>query len=1577
MGNLSSGCMDCGKNCINVEFCSTENSTYEGVNLPRDLKVTILANEEYWGFSGVLTSGYATFNQGHYDYFEGFDEDWIGASACADGSTKIGNNEKRPDVTYRSVYDPDTGAITHYDAATPESENRGGAVAYLIDRTPGQVGAGGTEDLGTCPDIDPTESFKRFPENFGWGNKIHFDSSLYKNLTSAWRMVDYNACYDEVNINRYDSAQQLAGNGTYGPSEKYVTCESKPKQNFGNRENYLQYFDASKISVSGLNVLETGVQDTSCVIKGCLPDGSVAGEYAGEMAHSGEAGSVLGGFYREGGVTSNLALYLTYRNWSNSGELVPASGLRAGQTILVKNSVDDSYDGFYTLASVEHLSSNQISYDYTKAVLAGTYASGAVSIEVSGSQGSWTATNTFDPNTCCGLNAFGVDERFKRLDCDVVYHSDFRRVFNDSKFKLQSNRDPSNRQTYDYGTVTPYANVSGARDDKSYIGTTSLGNPSGELNGGGYTPYFPKQLPYYGVFYETDTCDNVIRGDVKLNTGKTSNATCFTKQSTLEVFPDCYTQYHKYKDCDDGIDKYKINRLPRMAFVYRGCDYHDSCSFDASGRPYEEPTGIEDLRRGRGGEEIHMFVNLGPAWASTILECTCDITPPVPGTRPNLIKEVVVDSPVTFPSFPDFDLKPEEYGCDDETFQLAQYLRYVLGSDDITGSPNAGLLPSGFCSEVPALSASCNVRQPYTTYGYIMNLCGAEQMDRRGVIEAFNSLHQSGTCNHLNTSGCSGVVEPFYRGFTVPSPAPYSSGDYWQVSGIVGEQYIYEKTGEQVGYWGLTDVNGALISPYYKTELGVAGCETITASGYIDFSQSGNYIDGWPTEDVPFLVQIEADTRCVGCTSSMMETGNLTLNIESLTTKFLFEVSHFSGSQPDLGGDMFGYNHCNYAGIALDATSTFLCSSGFKRNFCDPGTFSGYSGPETTTYYSENGDGYYETYGVPHTGQTCPSLDGLAVTLTSRMLGSSNYAKGWQTGSGEDPYVKLFTNTDSNFLNEEPGSARLANGGYSLYAKFGLGCPSMNTGKENSQMDLTLPIRMNSAYIDISSNDAVRVSFGGEGCPGHYPPKLTDNQFTSDGYRDNADLKLYGGFWAVAPEYEGLFEAINKHQLDLYKSAILDGGRIQTLTDGRGVSPYNVFGLCSGDKIYSHGCFLESGAEGVTMGSNSSLIVIDGVTGMFYGVSGAGCSGPTLCNTCPKTDWPAGSYPDGNVICDPLCATGGTNFGYLGMGTSGSIPEWNILPPRNYEFNNCYCLCKDPTVFGHYEVTGSEGEVGPIQLMYGIPTGTTNYWYSMSRSSTNETGVSGLGPFMITTGPPNHPNIAFELEGVSPQDWFTYSHGANGLSTGIQHDLVKPAMLLSDDGIVGDEGCDTLSIKTCATGYDQNGMKHSGCLVDPTNRADSANCKTPIYNADWNDSYTKTTVPVKREACFPETMIVNKIECKDYFGYPYYDLVVSREYLSHDRTWRKIAALEGGNGCGKHIVGAYFFPDASGCTGCTPIPYSVPSDLVTPVYETPCSIHPSTGAYVSQDFIYATPTGIGVAPSGGDGGGGGPPEPPE
>ena len=108
-------CYSCGKQCINVEFCSEGGGSYEqGVSLSRNIKVSITANPEFWGFGGVLISGVAQYTNGYYDFFDGHDEDHLGYKTCDGVTYGPFRNEQRPDVFFRSVYDPDTGKSKHY-----------------------------------------------------------------------------------------------------------------------------------------------------------------------------------------------------------------------------------------------------------------------------------------------------------------------------------------------------------------------------------------------------------------------------------------------------------------------------------------------------------------------------------------------------------------------------------------------------------------------------------------------------------------------------------------------------------------------------------------------------------------------------------------------------------------------------------------------------------------------------------------------------------------------------------------------------------------------------------------------------------------------------------------------------------------------------------------------------------------------------------------------------------------------------------------------------------------------------------------------------------------------------------------------------------------------------------------------------------------------------------------------------------------------------------------------------------------------------------------------------------------------
>jgi len=110
-------CYTCGKQCINVEFCSEGSSYAQTVSLSRNIKVSILANPEFWGFDGVLISGWATYTNGYYDFFDGHDEKHMATKTCNDVVLGPFENEQRPDVFFRSVYDPDTKTTKHYGAA--------------------------------------------------------------------------------------------------------------------------------------------------------------------------------------------------------------------------------------------------------------------------------------------------------------------------------------------------------------------------------------------------------------------------------------------------------------------------------------------------------------------------------------------------------------------------------------------------------------------------------------------------------------------------------------------------------------------------------------------------------------------------------------------------------------------------------------------------------------------------------------------------------------------------------------------------------------------------------------------------------------------------------------------------------------------------------------------------------------------------------------------------------------------------------------------------------------------------------------------------------------------------------------------------------------------------------------------------------------------------------------------------------------------------------------------------------------------------------------------------------------------
>ena len=87
MGDIYKDCYQCGKNCINTQFCA-DGGSFDSSNLqlPRTLKIRIVANPDFWDFGTVsgntLIEGWGTFTNGYFDFFDGFDEDHTSFKDC-------------------------------------------------------------------------------------------------------------------------------------------------------------------------------------------------------------------------------------------------------------------------------------------------------------------------------------------------------------------------------------------------------------------------------------------------------------------------------------------------------------------------------------------------------------------------------------------------------------------------------------------------------------------------------------------------------------------------------------------------------------------------------------------------------------------------------------------------------------------------------------------------------------------------------------------------------------------------------------------------------------------------------------------------------------------------------------------------------------------------------------------------------------------------------------------------------------------------------------------------------------------------------------------------------------------------------------------------------------------------------------------------------------------------------------------------------------------------------------------------------------------------------------------------------
>lgn len=1614
MGDIYKDCYQCGKNCINTQFCADGGSfDSSSLQLPRSLKIRVVANPDFWGFGTVsgntLIEGWGTFTNGYFDFFDGFDEEHSSLKICGETTTGPYINEQRPDVGYRSVYDPENGD-KHYANGSEDGIVRGGAEGYLLDRS------GSSSDGASCDTTNPINVFKYNPAGYGTFPKILFQNKIYKNITGAWRIEECSGCYSNTPIEN---------------DFRVYDCSGNAKQHIVGDDKFSSLYDPFQ---------NRCIADGFTGESGCNPDGTVAAEYAG----------TLSSIVRDTGTSP----FLQYTFQYNGGV---ASGLFNGKSVGIDGMQD--HNGTAILFDVTHNPTNTTAY--AVGTQGGTNYTDT-------SNGNWTLFGSYDPNTCCGGAAYGVTEDLMNIVNAPLYHVDIGRVFNNPKNKIYSNRID---RTYNELTVEPEVPDGTSRQDYTYVAVnesgygllvesgaihevelaceTGIWSPTGDyiykLNGeysvasgigaealstdSGFYPLFPKQMPYFGRFDDADRWDNTQRQSSDGTREVNKNATCYTKTGSLTVYPDCLTQWARYTNCDPKT-KYDLINVPRIAIVYRGCDFNDPCTFDDSGRPWTagasgHPSGMNDLIRGFGGQEIQMFVNLGTARAAEIKRepCCCE-PPPCPGTSPP--EFIQVPSPVTFPCFPKFDLYPSGYGCQDPLYYLNIMDKLGLNTDP------------GISCETPFYDA-CTPVQPYTTYGYMRNLCGKETNSRRDVIDSLSEKLHTGDYDDLNYTDS--TVEPMYVAFEQDEPdccspsgfpngseecdpgldfTTYGSGASGELivdatggitfnitaegsgyafgggvlaipsatlspeqrfgltfgtaqtglsqitatpasgspfnttipltivaggSGVAGSGgFTYDDCPSEgtVHYWGITDYQGRLALPYFRTKPGDATLCGKPVGSYIDYSETGTIVKGWPKDKVPFLVEIDHEEYCSSCETTQMPTGNLNLTIESLNTEYLHGLLSQSNSH---SYKINGWTHNKFPGTTVTpiynaSTDTWI------EDYCSVG------------------DGLSFTYGQPNTGDTCECASGLSVTMVPRTLKGSNAPIGYSTSGsiasdGSINSYLPFNNCGLAGLFDDrgPDSTNTVLANHTVYMNASIGCASF--------------------YADAWNNGGVffpddLYDYGGNGLEDIYgcngkcatsfpavnnaPPLRLDYWFVADRYRDifelmsdkaiynNEDLLKFGlictpviGRWedqsneVVCGNETGNFNSFTRTNLcdeitttspdsveDYLQLTHCINGNKGKVSANFNVTP------CIGSRIVVYSCSHWKKGEYNRYHGNSN--------GKFGGLCSFNVDflpseepllSQSIVNGCitPISN-PTGTLPvcmetRADSYIDPirnalLAASGGdvsayqqlrwgchkvdsgvccTNVDIEADGFTvgvGPYKPYGMTYGNRFDMYGCECEGFDNMDIAYdmtfspliNPVTGFSGNywVGDVLFPQVTPGNCDNSLPQYYWSGENLPGIGNIGPLPV--GEPMAYRY-YDTDSIPINGWNSIEvENFCDYHTGPNRYAYVGAELFEP---FRPDGIDV------DLGVGPNLVPET-CVNNPEAYLTSENsfystCGTPVP-FDTYSGGIGTGIRVNKKACWPEVMTVHKIECET----SGYKLHVSREYFEHNRNWYVLGA---------------------------------------------------------------------------------------
>jgi hypothetical protein len=950
-------CYECDAECVGAVFCGFGGQDSPDVRLPKVLNVAIQANPAFWGFGGVLFSGDITYSSSKFDYWNQFEENWLKDKRCTLGDVVIRDldNEQRPDVQYRSVYDPDTGTITY--SGNTEINELGGPSVYLIDRDATKF-----TDGASCDENDPDDVFRFHPENFGFGNKILFEEDIYKNISAAWRGADTgvpNFTFNESGLPDGAVVGQYAGNvtGVYRDTATdpfiHLRVQYTGSQASAIRNGQILYLNStcanqayeSQYLPDGAYYL-TKVTDNGSYTD-CALIGSVGTEDFSESLTS-STWTIAGSLdeqtcrsRRAHGVDyENKCAELDYNYHADLGVVINDSRNRIHSNRTTRDkfgwtntrSADDKPRRDYTYVSVQESGHGLLVKEEETDNVALVCETGI-----------WNPTWDF-------IYTSGNDyySAFKPEDLFSVsgYHSDA----------------PSTLVNIGSGLILTCGCTSGEPLGLCDISTgcLPLGWSKYAVSSGMY-PMYGRELPFYGPFYEVYDKDNAVRNWQQDNTIKARNQTCYTPLATLEVYPDCITQENNYQYCDGGYTNL-INNVSRLAFVYRCFDYQEPCSYDESGRPYNgAPSGIDDLRRGLAGQEVYMYINWGNAWAGEIARDPCGCDPPIPpGYRPP--RMMSIQSPVTFPCFPKFDLDPSGYGAQDQIWKMAAAA--YLDAEDVEFSCDC---------PIEATGDYAFIRQPYTTYGFIRNVCGKETNSSKAVIQALNDVN-AGT--YRNTTPLDDTVEPMYWEFPVVSgdlngtPVPWNSG----LGGFVNDSGT-------LATWGIVDGNNRVVAPYYPVTSGINYdyCDPATVNSiYADFDRKAAFRGEWPTSDVPFLITIDHDNSCVGCSMTSMDTTHpLSVSFHSLDGSYYHNNNY-----------KYGHNNCPY-NYGFREERQYVCPSG--------------------GFASGSACGIEADF-LPYTGETCETINTFGYPFVPIMLEGTQIPEYWSTqnpANSENSFVPI------------------------------------------------------------------------------------------------------------------------------------------------------------------------------------------------------------------------------------------------------------------------------------------------------------------------------------------------------------------------------------------------------------------------------------------------------------------------------------------------------------------------------------------------------------------------------------------